>query len=136
MHIDPSPDLPTPQTLLANGVLVVALGRTETVFGTRLLLGALSGWAPLARLAYPASIMKLAESWGWGVCTVAAGLLPSAERSVAAAGAAFNIYGVRSADRGAREGGAVRQLCAQSQAAQLVWPIRQESGLGQVPLGQ
>ncbi len=52
------------------------------------------GWRPLAVLAYPAAAMKCAESWAFGIMTLAASLLPEPCTATAAVGVSYNVYGV------------------------------------------
>ncbi|KXZ52717.1 hypothetical protein GPECTOR_8g111 [Gonium pectorale] len=56
-----------------------------------------STWKALtsfAKLAYPACVMRCAESWGFSIMTLAAGKLPDPGTAVAAASVSFNIYGI------------------------------------------
>lgn len=53
----------------------------------------LDSWLGLAALAYPSCLMRCAESWGFSLMTLAAGMLPDPSTCVAAISVAFNVYG-------------------------------------------
>ena len=55
---------------------------------------ALRGWWDLARLSYPACVMKCSESWAFNLCTCAAAWLPNPQVAVAAIGVSYNVYGM------------------------------------------
>ncbi|PNH05010.1 MATE efflux family protein ALF5 [Tetrabaena socialis] len=72
---------------------VACSGQWDAVMGvpnTR----AFRGWHNFARLAYPAALMKCAESWAFTLLTLAASLLPHAAIATAAVGVSYNVYGV------------------------------------------
>lgn len=52
------------------------------------------GWGRMASLAYPAMVMKCAESWGFAAMTVLAAKLPDPQTSVAAISVAFSTCAV------------------------------------------
>ncbi|KAG2423423.1 hypothetical protein HXX76_015294 [Chlamydomonas incerta] len=54
----------------------------------------MSGWGAMAALAYPAAVMRVAESAAFSAMTVAAAALPDSDRSVAAISVAFSTCAV------------------------------------------
>ena len=56
--------------------------------------GGSQDWGEMARLAYPACVMKCIESWTFSGVLLVAGLLPGATVAVAAISVSFNCYGL------------------------------------------
>eukprot|EP00198_Chlamydomonas_reinhardtii_P003377 XP_001692713.1 integral membrane protein [Chlamydomonas reinhardtii] len=86
-----------PQMVISLAIVPLHLLTTYTlIFPLKLgyVGAALAGWGSMAALAYPAAVMRVAESAAFSAMTVAAAALPDSDRSVAAISVAFSTCAV------------------------------------------